>query len=62
MFKSTILLLLKLVALAYSAPLVPRQTHIGDATSFAPAVGACGSTNTAADLIVMVSVPFFNGL
>jgi hypothetical protein len=62
MFKSTILLLLTLISLAYSAPLVPRQTHTGDVTFFAPGLGACGITNSASDLMVAVSTQFFNSL
>ncbi|KAF8528572.1 RlpA-like double-psi beta-barrel-protein domain-containing protein-containing protein [Gautieria morchelliformis] len=44
--------------LAYSAPVV--QPHSGDATFFRPAVGACGDTNTVADLVVAVSFDFFH--
>jgi hypothetical protein len=62
MFKYTIALLALFATLANTAPVVPRQTNTGDATFFAPGLGACGNTNSASDLMVAVSTQFFNSL
>lgn len=65
MFKHTLFASLALfTTLASAAPVtvVPRQTNTGDVTFFAPGLGACGNTNTAADLMVAVSVEFFDSL
>ncbi|KAF8522601.1 plant expansin [Hysterangium stoloniferum] len=56
---SIVLLLATSVA---SVPLAKRQTNQGEATFFAPGLGACGITNSPADFMVAVSAQLFASL
>jgi hypothetical protein len=51
----SLFLLCVFTALSLAAPLV-RRGGIGQATYYAPGLGACGITNTAADMIAAVAV------
>ncbi|KAF8522831.1 barwin-like endoglucanase [Gautieria morchelliformis] len=44
--------------MAHTAPVLLK--HIGDATLFKPALGACGIINSPSDMMVAVSFEFFN--
>ncbi|KAI0920140.1 hypothetical protein AcW1_001958 [Taiwanofungus camphoratus] len=54
MYRSVILFLITCASLLVSA------ANVGDATYYNPGTGACGGTNTGADLVVAVSTQFYN--
>ncbi|PSR70438.1 hypothetical protein PHLCEN_2v13689 [Hermanssonia centrifuga] len=53
--------LLTALAIFGVAQAAPAQVNSGDATFYAPGLGACGQTNSASDAIVAVSQSFFEG-
>ncbi|KAL7270533.1 hypothetical protein RUND412_006749 [Rhizina undulata] len=50
---------LGLSSVSTAAPTLERRDNFGDATFYSPGLGACGTTNSATDLIGAVNAAFF---